>query len=205
MAVSKTQNERPAINALIDLANGLETTSQQQASSIQSIEGSLASEVEARAQEDSSLAHSIQQEVTERESAITAEASARAASDAAIQNQLGAGFSSTNTVADFAYAAESDISSLMDFMESVKFGFGDTITVAANDDYDDVIVYENQFPDTSESFAFIALPSEVDQETLTLTLKSATNSGISYNVANSDNESVTLRIGYLAIKVDTLQ
>lgn len=205
MAVSKTQNERPAINALIDLANGLETTSQQQASSIQTIETSLASEIEARTQEGTALAQSIQQEVTARESAVTAEVSARQSADTAIQNQLGDGFSSTNTVTDFASDTETDILSLMDFMESVKFGFGDTITVAANDTYDDVIVYEEAFPNTSESFAFIALPSDVDQETLTLTLKSATNSGISYNVSNIDNESVTFRVGYLAIKVETLQ
>ena len=205
MAVSKTQNERPAINALIDLANGLETTSQQQASSIQTLGESLASEIEARTQEGTALAQSIQQEVTARESAVTAEASARQSADTAIQNQLGDGFSSTNTVTDFASDTATDILSLMDFMESVKFGFGDTITVAANDDYDDVIVYEEAFPNTSESFAFIALPSDVDQEALTLTLKSATNSGISYNVSNSDNESVTLRVGYLAIKVETIQ
>lgn len=59
MAVSKTQNERPAILALIDLANQLEGESNTHARSIETLTEGLAAEVRDRSTADTALTNSI--------------------------------------------------------------------------------------------------------------------------------------------------
>lgn len=206
MAVSKTQNERPAINALIDLANGLETTTQGHTVQISNLQGALSAEVSSRTSADTLLGNRILAEETARanadnalEDAIDAEETARETAITSINNKLGNTFSAQNSVSDFAAFIISEIDDLQLFDSMFKFGVGTPATVQGNDYYDGTITYPGAYPDNSVSFAFAAFISGIDQTNLEVTISESTNSGFSYTVINRDATAATFTIGYLAL------
>ena len=211
MAVSKTQNERPAINALIDLANGLETTTQGHTVQISNLQGALSSEISSRTNADTLLGNRILAEETARESAdnalesaIGAEATARADAVSDVMSLIGNSFTESHTVSDFesdANAAIDSLQSLMNHLNSVmRFGADSTpATVAGNNYYDGKITYSEPYPTNSVSFAFPAFLSGIDQSDLEVTVSECTNEGFDYTVVNRSSTAATFTIGYFAI------
>lgn len=205
MAVSKTQNERPAINALIDLANGLETSINAQATQIANLHGALTSEVSSRANADTLLANQIQSEASTRasaddslESAIDAEETARETAITGIIETLGSSFSESYSVSDFADAVTTDVGILLEFKDAIKFGVGTAATVQGNNYYDGTVTYPTPYPDPSISFVIPAFLSGVEQTDLELTVGECDNEGFSYTVINRSSTEKSFVIGYLS-------
>lgn len=212
MAVSKTQNERPAINALIDLANGLETTTQGHTVQISNLQGALSSEVSSRTSADTLLGNRILAEETARanadntlEDAIDAEETAREGAISDVMSLIGNTFSEYYTVSNFESSANTAIDKLQFFvnqLESVmRFGVGNIIpiTVSGNNYYDGTVTYKKPYPANSVSFAFPAFISGVEQTDLEVTVSECTVEGFDYTVVNRGSTSATFVIGYFAI------
>lgn len=214
MAVSKTQNERPAIVALIDLANQLEEDSSTHAQSIQTLTEGLADEVRDREAADDLLEEIIQGEIENRAQAIQDEAEARSQAVQGLQAQIGDGFAETSVttalgatnqrvgqLGDEQDALYNTVAGIEATLESIKFGVIPNITVAANDTYSGTYTYDEPFDAGAKSFAFLGFASVESQTTLSLTLIDSSYSGFSYSVSNTDTDPATVTVGYLAIAV----
>lgn len=185
MAVSKTQNERPAIGALIDLANQLEGESNTHARNI------------------ATLTEGLADEVSDREAAVQG-----------VQNQIGDGFTETSVTTSLSatnqqvllLGNEQDelsetVSGILARLANVKFGATEEITVPANDSYASSYVYPEPFGASSRSFVLLGFADDLLQATLSVTLVDSTYSGFSYSITNTDADPATVTIGYLAIAV----
>ena len=190
MAISKTQNERPAIIALIDSANALEIA------------------IELHAENIATLTEGLADEVSDRELAISG-----------VQSIIGEGFSDQLTIAQSLSATneavsgiDEDLTELQGNVESLqtafnalsgalKIGSTEEITVPANDSYSSSFSYPQPFADTSKSFVILGFADDLLQGTLELTLIDSTYSGFSYSITNTDADPATVTIGYLAVKV----
>lgn len=190
MAISKTQNERPAIIALIDSANALEIASNVHAENI------------------ATLTEGLADEVSDRELAI-----------AGVQSIIGEGFSDQLTIAqslsatnDAVSGIDDDVTELQGNVESLqtafnalsgalKIGSTEEITVPANDSYSSSFSYPQPFADTSKSFVVLGFADDLLQSKLEITLIDSTYSGFSYSITNTDADPATVTIGYLAVKV----
>lgn len=214
MAVSKTQNERPAILALIDLANQLEGESNTHARNIATLTEGLADEVSDRETADTLLEGAIQDEAEARAQAIQAEAAARAQAVQGVQNQIGDGFTETSVTTSLSatnqqvllLGNEQDelsetVSGILARLANIKFGATEEITVPANDSYSSSYVYPESFDASSKSFVVLGFADDLLQATLSVTLIDSTYSGFSYSITNSDADPATVTIGYLAIAV----
>lgn len=203
MAVSKTQNERPAITALIDLANQLEGESNTHARNIATLTEGLADEVSDREAADTLLEETIQDE-----------AEARAQAVQGIQNQIGDGFSETSITTSLSAtnqqvlllgneqdALSETVSDILARLANIKLGATTEITVPANDSYASSYVYPEPFDARSKSFVILGFADDLLQATLSVTLIDSTYSGFSYSVTNTDADPATVTIGYLAIAV----
>lgn len=219
MAVSKTQNERPAINALIDLANGLETATQGHTVQISNLQGALSSEISSRTSADTLLGNRILAEETARtnadtalEDAIDAEETARETAITSIDNKLGDTFTAQNSVSDFAEYVLSDINNFQSEIEDLqafiaqlnsmmRFGVGGSIpiTVSGNDYYDGIVTYGRSFPDNFVSFVFPAFLSAFEQTDLDVKVNTVLNTGFSYTVINRSATAKQFIICYFAL------
>ena len=214
MAVSKTQNERPAIVALIDLANQLEEDSSAHAQSIQTLTEGLADEVRDREAADDLLEGIIQGEIENRAQAIQDEAEARSQAVQGLQAQIGDGFAETSVttalgatnqlvgqLGDEQDALYNTVAGIESTLECIKFGVIPNITVPANDTYSGTYTYDEPFDAGAKSFVFPGFASVESQTTLSLTLIDSSYSGFSYSVSNTDTDPATVNVGYLAIAV----
>lgn len=212
MAVSKTQNERPAINALIDLANGLEIVTQGHTVQISNLQGALSSEVSSRTSADNLLGNRILAEETARENAdnaledaIGAEETAREGAISEILNIIGSGFSANFSVTDYAAVINENIDNLQIFklmIESVlKFGAGTPASVLGNNYYDGTVTYPTPYPTDSVSFVFPAFLSVFEATDLEVKVTECNNEGFSYTVINISATEKNFIIGYLAMGI----
>ena len=183
MAVSKTQNERPAIVALIDLANQLEEDSSTHAQSIQTLTEGLADEAEARSQAVQGLQTQIGDGFAET----------------SVTTALGATNQLVGQLGDEQDALYNTVSGIEATLECIKFGVIPNITVPANDTYSGTYTYEEPFDAGAKSFVFLGFASVESQTTLSLTLIDSSYSGFSYSVSNTDTDPATVTVGYLAI------
>lgn len=183
MAVSKHQNERPAIDALIDLANQLEGESATHAQNIETLTEGLADEVRDRE-----------------------------AADTGLQNQLGGGFehmsvtqslNATNQqvqlLGDAEAAIAEDVSGILATLNNIKFGFTLELTVPASDTYEGTYDYPDPFPVAATSLVMIGFADDPSHPTLSLDLLDYDYSGFSYSITNTDTDPATVTVGYLAI------
>lgn len=203
MAVSKTQNERPAIVDLIDLANQLEGESNTHARNIQTLTEGLADEVSDRETADELL-----------DDVIQGEAEARAQAVRAVQSQIGDGFTETSVttslgatnqqvtlLGDAQAALAEDVTGILDKLDNIKFGLTGPITVQANYTYSSSYVYPEPFDASAKSFAFLGFADATLQPTLSVTLLESTYSGFRYSISNTGTDPATVNVGYLAIAV----
>ena len=212
MAVSKTQNERPAIVALIDLANQLEEDSNTHARDIQTLTEGLADEVRNREAADDLLEDAIGDEAEARAGAIQDEAEARAQAVQGVQDQLGNGFTETSVTTALGEAFDQilslgndqagladDVSSILGWLENIKFGITVEITVPANDSYADSYVYSEPFDSSAMTLVLLGFADGPMPATLSLTLVDSSYSGFSYSITNTDTDPATVTVGFLAI------
>lgn len=184
MAVSKHQNERPAIDALIDLANQLEGESNTHARNIETLTEGLADEVRDRGAADTSL-----------------------------QNQLGNGFehmsvtqslNATNQTVQLLGNAQASLAEgvfgIQTKLENIKFGMIPLdLTVPASDTYEGSYDYPEPFASSANTFVMIGFADGPMPATLSLALVDSSYSGFSYSITNTDTDPATVTVGYLAI------
>lgn len=171
MAVSKTQNERPAIIALIDFTNQLE----------EAIQG----EAETRAQDVQGLQTQIGDGFAET----------------SITTSLGATNQQVTLLGEEQTVLAEDVSGILSTLDSIKFGVTLEITVPANDSYSGSYVFSEPFDESAKCFVFLGIADDLFQDTLSVTLIHSSYSGFSYSVSNTDTDPATVNVGFLAIAV----
>lgn len=225
MAVSKTQNERPAIIELIDASNTLEE-------GIATLGTNLSNEIQTRTEENQALSNLIAAETTAREnadyalesaieneadaradadadltSAISSEAATRAAEISGVETLIGDNFNNNYSISDFADGVALDIDNLLLFEETIqgalKFGAGTLASVQGNNYYDGTISYPTPYPINSVSFVFPAFVSLFDATDLEVKITNCNNAGFSYTVINRAATEKNFVIGYLALGQST--
>lgn len=213
MAVSKHQNERPAIDALIDLANQLEGESNTHARNIETLTDGLAGEVRDREAADTLLDGAIRDEADARARAIQDEAEARAQAVQGVQTQIGDGFTETSVTTALGATNEQvsqlgeglvsiaeDVFGILTRLGNIKFGMIPLdLTVPANDTYADSYVYPEPFDSSAKTLVMLGFADGPMPATLSLTLVDSSYSGFSYSITNTDADPATVTVGYLAI------
>ena len=193
MAVSKTQNERPAITDLIDAVNMAEPIVAQNVQNIATLTQGLADEAEARAQ------------------AVQDEAEARAQAVQGVQNQIGEGiFSSAFTITQgFQQSGvvlqnmRAAIDAIDQWQDRFRIGLSADVTVAAGGSTSDVIIFGSAFESESEVAVFpVCVGSGVDLADLSCKLSRTNYQGFSFDVYNGTQAEVTIKVGFLAVKVN---
>ena len=180
MAVSKTQNERPAITALIDAVNMAEPIVAQ---NVQNIE---------------TLTDNLDIEISNRENA-----------DADIQSQIGSGvfspsFNITQAFQQVGVMLLNISDTLDEWKNRFRLGLTESVTVAASGSASGTLYFETPFDiDDAEVAVFlVCVDSSGNFTDLACKLISANYLGFSFNVYNSTQASVTTKVGFLAVKVN---
>lgn len=211
MAVSKTQNERPAITALIDAVNTTEPIVAQNVQNIATLTEGLADEVSDRQTADTRLDEAIQDEATARAQAVQAEATARAQAVQGVQNQIGDGiFSSAFTITQgFQQSGvvlqnmSVAIDDINQWQDRFRFGLSTNVTVAAGSSTTGTLAFESPFGEDAEVAVFpVCVDGSGNFTDLSCKLISADYSGFSFAVYNDTQASVTTKVGFLAAKVN---
>lgn len=176
MAVSKTQNERPAIIDLIDLTSALELASNTHAQNIETISDDLA---ETKRQLGNGFT----------ETSVTDSLSATNRQVFALTNDVNA-------------MEQTSIPALQSFVNRFRLGATEQITVEAAGSYSSSLVYQTPFESTDLTFVMLGFADDLPLTDLSINLIDSTYSGFSYSVANTGSDDVDLRIGFLAVKVN---
>ena len=190
MAISKTQPMRSAEIELVDSVNQLESD--------------LATEVVNRTNADTALGSRIDDEILDRQSADTAlgnrisdEAGARANADTEIVNLIGAGFSSSNTIA-------ANIENLQGFDSRFRIGMTQSYTIAASGSQAFSVTFNNPYETTDAILAFVNPIAASEPFTyLVCVLDSAGPLGLDATITNNDSvNAYTVALGFIAVKVN---
>ena len=215
MAVSKTQNERPAITALIDLANQLEGESNTHARNIETLTQGLSDEVSDRETADTQLEQAIQDEAEARAQAVQAEAEARAqAVQAEATARMEANTAFTNSLDatnaqvlaltnDVDTLEQETVPPLQTFVNRFRTGLTESLTIAASGSQSGNVTFNTPYEDTAQICVFPCCVGASELFTnLECQLISATYSGFSYNIVNTDTNSHTIAVGFVAVQVN---
>jgi hypothetical protein len=179
MAVSKTQNERPAIIALIDAVNMAEPIVAQNVQNI------------------ATLTENLDIEISNRENA-----------DADIQSQIGSGiFSPTFTITQgfqqSGVALQNMSAAISQFQDRFRMGLSADVTVAAGGSKSGILWFEPDFASESEVAVFpVCVGSGMTLTDLPCKVTRANYQGFSFDVYNGTQADVTIKVGYLAVKVN---
>lgn len=174
MAISKTQNERPAITALIDAVNADDVTIGQHTADIANLQQGLSDEVGNREAGDSALAQSLGE-------------------------TAGQVLALTGSVEDL----QDSQPALLDLLSRVRIGESVTLTIPANDTFASSETFTEPFGETDRCIVFPQVITDLQPSTFTLTLDYCDESGFSYQIANNDDESHDVKLGYVAVKTNS--
>lgn len=206
MAISKTQNERPAIIALIDAANALEIASNLHTQNIATLTDGLGDEISNRMGADAQLQSAIGLEVSNRIAAVTN-----------VQSQIGVGFSSELTVAQSLSATNNQvlllagdvdanelaIQSLQTWQNRFRLGLSPSVTVEAGSSTSGTLSFGTPFEQDAEVAVFLVCVSGTEVLTdLSCQLNSATYSSFSFAVLNDSQADATVKVGFLAVRMN---
>lgn len=208
MAVSKTQNERPAIIGLIDAVNMTEPIVAQNVQNIATLTQGLADEVSDRETADTQLERAIQDEGEARAQAVQAEATARAQAVQGVQNQIGEGiFSPSFTITQGFQQSGVVLQNMRDAIRQLqarfRMGLSADVTVAAGGSTSDVLIFEPAFDSDAEVAVFpVCVGSGMTLDDLSCKVTRANYQGFSFDVYNGTQAEVTIKVGFLAVKVN---
>lgn len=203
MAISKTQNERPAIISLIDASNSQENN-------INNINNNLQSEITTRENENIDIRVSIANEISNRITAVQN-----------VQNQvllLGNEVNSITTQIDNIAddlentsdavidiqgdltSISSDVANLLLFEGKIQIGNINNLIIPANDSLSTSETFAEPFDENSNCIVFAQVITSELSTLFNFTLIDCTYSGFSYSISNSDADSHTVSLGYIAIR-----
>lgn len=173
MAISKQQSERPAIVEIIDAVNALENASATQAGNITALTEGLADEI-----------------------------GDREAADEGLTNSLGATNAQVLGLTNDVNALEAAQPAVNSFMNRFKIGLTESVTVEMGNSVSDTFSFDEPFADDAEIGIFlICVDGSEILTNLSCKLISATYSGFSYAVFNDSESDVTIKVGYLAVRM----
>lgn len=213
MAISKTQNERPAIIELIDGCNELQTVTDSHTTSIGELSLGLGSETDARILADEQLGLDIAAEENARinaiddvQDSIDAEVENRSTADSNIQGQIGTGFSSTNTIAQAITNANNGILStnteLGNFIDKFRFEVTEELEIVAERTTQVTVAFSTPYEVGSQVAAFPAFIYSSAQGVFEVNAYSITNEGLSLDIYNSGSSDGSVIIGILAVRMN---
>ena len=196
MAISKTQPMRSAEIEAIDELNSLSGD----VSQLQNTAGALSIAVDSINQEIGSgfnSSHTIKRAIDE------------------INQEIGSGFDSSHTIeraidgivrdiGDMSYIPASsslagEIGKLTDFDWQFRIGETEEIELSNGDPYSGSEDFSEPFGPNNNCIVFVQVISDESLQQFDLTLTECSYSGFSYNVKATDNDSYTIRIGYVAV------
>lgn len=222
MAISKTQPMRSAEIEIVDKVNSLDVLTAAHTSSINTLSDDLADEISDREQGDANLQGQIGEGFSPN---LTIAQSLSATKDdvSDIEAEIGSGFDSQNNITAYKNALDTflgDRSQLDDtvvdailglvdgdeifgaFLDRFEFGVIGNITIPANDSVTASQVFATPFESTDSCILLAQVITSELYSLFTYTLTECTYSGFSYSIANSDADSHTVALGYVAIKVN---
>lgn len=173
MAISKTQNERPAIVALIDEVNDTSATVAQQQQQIYSNANAIAQEIEDRTNAVGGLTQSLGA-TNEQVLLLSGEVNDLEAAQLAVDAFLG----------------------------RIKIGETEIITVPANDSYSSSLVFPEPFTDADSCIVVLQVVTDELSTLFDVTLIDCTYSGFSYQITNSDADPHDVKLGYVAFRTN---
>ncbi len=198
MAISKRQPMRSAEIDLVDAVNGLEQTTQTHTQSINTLAEGLANEIGNRERAITGVMNSLE-----------AETIARQGADTALQNQIGEGFSTEQTIAqslsatrDAITALEQADAALQAFQNKFNIGIVDSIEIPANTSVSSTVTFNTPFDETASCAIFAQVITNELATLFTYNLIDCTYSGFSYSISNNDADAHTVSLGYVAVKVN---
>lgn len=240
MAISKQQPMRSAEIELIEASNAQEQTLGAHTDSITTLSNGLADETRNREAADINLGVRIGNEVQARADgdatlqgqigegfspsltiAQSLSATNRAVSD--IDDEIGNGFDSQNTITAYTNALDLFLGSRVDLDDTVvnsiltliestelldafanrfKISCINNITIPANDSISTSATFDEPFESTDTCVLFAQVVTNELASLFTYTLIDCTYSGFSYSIANSDADAHTVSLGYIAVKVN---
>ena len=240
MAISKVQPMRSAEIELVNASNEHELTLQAHTQSLNTLAEGLSDEIGDREAADIALGGRIDNEIQARangdanlqgqigegfspELTIAQSLSATNSAVSGLENMIGNGFDSQNSVTAYATALDAflgDRTQLDDtvvnailglvyltevfetFSDRFKIGIVENITIPASDSVSTNHVFATPF-ESADSCILLAQVLTNELSTLfTYTLIDCTFSGFSFSIANSDADAHTVALGYVAIKVN---
>lgn len=187
MAVSKTQNERPAITNLIDAVNMAEPIVAQNVQNI------------------ATLTEGLADEIGDREAAVQAEATARLEADTMLTNSLGATNAQVLELTnDVDQLEQETVPALQAFVNRFRTGLTESFTIQASSSQAGSVTFNTPYAGTAKICVFLCCVDEGEIFTnLECQLISATYSGFSYNIVNTDTtDAHTIAVGFVAVQVN---
>lgn len=226
--------------SLNTLANGLADETRNRENADLALGGRIDDEAQARTNADNALGLRIGDEAQARANgdatlqgqigegfspSLTIAQSLSATNDAIsdIEDEIGNGFDSQNTITAYtqaldlflgtrtdlddtvvnsilALAASSE--TLESFVTRFKIGCINNITIPANDSVSTSETFAEPFESTDSCVLFAQVVTSELASLFTYTLIDCTYSGFSYSIANSDADAHTVSLGYIAVKVN---
>ena len=240
MAISKQQPMRPAEIALVEASNEHDLTLQAHTQSLNTLAQNLATEIGDREAADTALGARIDNEALARANgdaslqgqigegfspSLTIAQSLGATNDAIsdIEDEIGNGFDSQNTITAYAQALDLFLGTRTDlddtvvnsilalvqgsetleaFAQRFKIGCINNVTIPANDSISTSATFAEPFAADDSCVIFAQVVTSELASLFTYTLIDCTYSGFSYSIANSDADAHTVSLGYVAVKVN---
>lgn len=213
MAISKTQNERPAIVALIDEANATSATVAQQQQQIYSNANAIAAEIETRTNAVDGLTRSLgatnQQvllltdEVEDLTDGLETEIATRQNWDSVLSQSVTDLTGRADAVDDSIETLQTWQTSADAFISSFKVGETGTITIPANDSYSSTYTFSEPFASTDDCIVILQVITSEVATLFETTLTGCTYSGFSYQITNSDAAAHDVKLGFVAVRTSS--
>lgn len=120
-----------------------------------------------------------------------------------ISDELGSGFTNESTVTDAVDEIGIAITALQGWQNRFRIGLTESLTVEMGDSVSSTLAFNTPLPYDSEVAVFLVCVDGSEILTgLSCTLISATYSGFSYAVANDTEADVTIKVGFLAVRMN---
>ena len=172
MAISKTQNERPAIVDLIDAVNGMEDVQEQ----IDLLTRSLS------ATNEQVLV--LTNEINGLETLVLSNKAAIMRIDSEIE------------------AIDLWREDWQGFASDFRQGETETLTIPASDSYSSSLTFEVPFVSSADCIVILQVITSDSPTLFEVSLTSSTYSGFSYQITNSDTDTHDVKLGYVAIRTN---
>lgn len=172
MAISKQQNERPAIVDLIDAVNGMEDVQEQ----IDLLTRSLS------ATNEQVLV--LTNEINGLETLVLSNKAAIMRIDSEIE------------------AIDLWREDWQAFASDFRHGETETLTIPASDSYSSSLTFEVPFVSSADCIVILQVITSDSPTLFEVSLTSSTYSGFSYQIINSDTDAHDVKLGYVAIRTN---